>query len=198
MDNYNRSTDYQAGNSAPADTNNDRATETEQTTKSAYTTKHFWKCYLKDLLDVLDKLNSKQYKVFVYIVRHAKPSDNNFIGTYSRIAKDTKCCRQTVTKTIKILQDCDFLQKIQNGVWIINPNILIKGNENKQNKLYEYYKAVKSAEKSEENGSKDDSCIQEPHKGANKENSIETCMKIQSDAEDWDIEIDESYLPRHK
>lgn len=115
--------------------------EVTQTTKLRYGSKHFWKCYMKKFLEVMKSLSAKQYTVFIYIIEHTHPSTNLFIGTYDNIVKDTGCCRQTVSVAMKKLQSCDFIRKKQNGVWMVNPEVLMKGNDSKQYLLLSQYKA---------------------------------------------------------
>lgn len=120
--------------------------EVEQITKLVYGSKNFWKCYLKEFLAVLKELNDRQFKVFIYIVGHIRPSDNLFIGTYGNIIKGVGCCRQTVATTMKKLQEFDFIKKVHIGVWIINPDIIMKGNDRKRHKLLSDYSNVESIE----------------------------------------------------
>lgn len=56
----------------------------------------------------------------------------------------TKCCRQTVTVAMKVLQKTNFIKKIQNGVWMVNPEILLKGNDAKQFMLMSNFKSASS------------------------------------------------------
>ena len=118
--------------------------EVTQTTKLRYGSTHFWKCYMKKFLEVMKSLNSKQFKVFIYIIEHTNSSTNQFVGTYDKIVKDTKCCRQTVTVAMKVLQKTNFIKKIQNGVWMVNPEILLKGNDAKQFMLMSNFKSASS------------------------------------------------------
>lgn len=113
--------------------------DVEQTTKLLYGSKHFWKCYMSEFLKVMESLNGKQVKVFIYIIRHTRPSDNTFIGTYDKIVKGAECSRQTVAVTIKKLKKYGFIKKIQNGVWLINPDVLMKGNVFKHDSLRKKY-----------------------------------------------------------
>ena len=50
-----------------------------------------------------------------------------FIGTYSKISKDVGCSSATIAKIMKKLQENNFIKKVQNGLWLVNPNILMKG-----------------------------------------------------------------------
>lgn len=113
----------------------------DQITKRTYGTKNFWKCYLIDFLSVLGIIDSKQLDVFIYIVENTNPSNNTFIGTYAKIAKDVGVCRQTIAAIMKKLQENNFVKKVQNGVWLVNPNIIMKGNDSKRQILLSYYES---------------------------------------------------------
>lgn len=113
----------------------------DQIIKRTYGTKNFWKCYLMDFLVVLGIIDSKQLDVFIYIVENTQPANNTFIGTYRKIAGDIHCSLDTVSKIMKKLQENNFIKKVQNGVWLVNPNILMKGNDNKRQILLSYYES---------------------------------------------------------
>lgn len=113
----------------------------DQITKRTYGTKNFWKCYLMDFLTVLGIIDSKQLDVFIYIVENTQQANNTFIGTYTKIAKDVRVCRQTIATIMKKLQENNFIKKVQNGVWLVNPNILMKGNDTKRQILLSYYES---------------------------------------------------------
>ena len=97
----------------------------DQITKRTYGTKNFWKCYLMDFLTVLGIIDSRQLDIFIYIVENTNASNNTFIGTYKKISKDTGCSSTTIARIMKKLQENNFIKKVQNGVWLVNPNILI-------------------------------------------------------------------------
>lgn len=118
----------------------------DQITKRTYGTKNFWKCYLIDFLSVLGIIDSKQLDIFIYIVENTQQANNTFIGTYSKIAKDVGVCRQTIASIMKKLQDNSFIKKVQNGVWLVNPNILMKGNDTKRQILLSYYQSEEPVE----------------------------------------------------
>lgn len=113
----------------------------DQIIKRTYGTRNFWKCYLMDFLIVLGIIDSKQLDVFIYIVENTNPGSNMFIGTYSKIVKDVGVCRQTIANIMKKLQENNFIKRVQNGVWLVNPNILMKGNDNKRQILLSYYES---------------------------------------------------------
>ena len=92
-----------------------------------------------DFLTVLGIIDNRQLDVFIYIVENTNQSTNMFIGTYKKISKDTGCSSTTIARIMKKLQESNFIKKVQNGVWLVNPNILMKGNDNKRQILLSYY-----------------------------------------------------------
>ena len=119
----------------------------DQITKRTYGTKNFWKCYLMDFLTVLGIIDSRQLDIFIYIVENTNPSNNIFIGTYKKISKDTGCSSTTIARIMKKLQENNFIKKVQNGAWLVNPNILMKGNDTKRQIVLSYYETEEPIDK---------------------------------------------------
>lgn len=108
--------------------------------KKAYGQKAFWKLYMADYIQViLGSMDYKQLDVFMYISMNTQPSTNLFIGTYDKIMKDCNVSKDTVYKLIKKLIDNNFIKRKQNGVYMVNPNIVMKGNNSKKALLINYY-----------------------------------------------------------
>ena len=122
-------------------TDTGEAGELKQIAKTTYGAKQFWKCYLMDFLHILGILDSKQCDVLVYICENTRTSDNLFIGTYDKIMKDVGVSRPTIATIMRKLQENDFLKKVQNGVYMVNPDIMMKGNDPKRHFLISYYQA---------------------------------------------------------
>lgn len=113
----------------------------DQITKISYGTKAFWKCYLMDFLSVLGIIDNKQLDIFIYIAENTNASSNLFVGTYKKIAKDVGVSSATIAKIMKKLQTNNFIKRVQNGLWLVNPNILMKGNDHKRQILLTYYES---------------------------------------------------------
>lgn len=111
----------------------------DQITKRVYGSKQFWKVYLMDFLTVLGIIDSKQLDIFIYIAENTDQQKNLFIGTYDKIAADVGVSRQTIAKLMRKLQEKKFIKRVQAGVWFVNPNILMKGDERKRQILLSYY-----------------------------------------------------------
>ena len=113
--------------------------EADAITKRVMGKQNFWKIFLMDFLAVLGVFDSKQVDVFVYIVQNTNPGNNLFIGTYKNIAKNADVSEPTIARIFKKLQEFKFIKKVQNGVWAVNPQILMKGDERKKRLLLSYY-----------------------------------------------------------
>lgn len=113
----------------------------DQITKRIYGTKNFWKCYLMDFLTVLGIIDSKQLDIFIYIVENTNQNNNIFLGTYKKIAADVGCSSATIATIMKKLQAHNFVKRLQNGAWLVNPNILMRGNDSKRQILLSYYES---------------------------------------------------------
>lgn len=107
--------------------------------KRIHTGKHFWKCFMTEFLEDLSFIKSKQLAVVSFIIKNLNASTNYYVGTYDDIIKGVGVSRETVASVMKGLQETNFLRMKQVGVWMVNPNVLIKGNEAKQDKLCEEY-----------------------------------------------------------
>ena len=100
--------------------------------------------YLGDFLPVLGIVENKQVDILIYILENTHPSTNMFVGTYKTIQKNTHTSETTIAKVMKKLQKQGFLKKIQNGLWQVSPNIMMKGNENKKQLLLSYFRTDES------------------------------------------------------
>ncbi len=115
--------------------------EVQQITKRMYGQKAFWKVYLMDFMNILGILDSKQLDILIYIATNTQPSTNTFLGTYKKIAADVGCSQPTIAKVLKKLKEKGFIKPIQNGAYLVNPLILMKGDPCKQQILLNYFNA---------------------------------------------------------
>ena len=113
--------------------------EFDRITKKVVGYQNFWKIIMIDFLAVLGVFDSKQVDIFIYLMQNLNPGNNLFIGSFEKIAEGTGTSKRTVVTTFKKLQANNFVKMVQRGVWAVNPEIVMKGNENKKNILLSYY-----------------------------------------------------------
>ena len=94
----------------------------------------------------------KQINVLAYILQSIRPGDNAFMLTYQKIAEDTGVSKDTVRRIMQRLGEMDFIRKIQNGVYVVNPYILVWGPDSKRDKIFHstYKNAARLGEPSRE------------------------------------------------
>ena len=100
---------------------------------------NFVKVFMADFLVALGILNSKSVAVVCYILENVKYSDNTLIATKEQIAKGSGTSVRTVYNVLSQLQKVGFMKRKAQGVYVINPKYVIKGNENKRRMIIDYY-----------------------------------------------------------
>lgn len=115
--------------------------------KKIYGSKHFWKVWLSDLLNTLGLINnSKQLDVVLYVLENTQQSNNLYIGTIRKTAEETGISYRTVATIFKKMQDVDMIRKQQSGVYKVKPTLLMKGDDNKKQRLIIEYENIKNEE----------------------------------------------------
>ena len=115
--------------------------------KRYYGGPHFYRVWLSDLLYHLNLIsNSRQMDVLFYILDNVN-SDNLFIGTNRAIADATKASTKTVNTIIKKMVDNELMKVKQRGVYMVNPTLLMKGDNVKKHKMTIVYEQIEDTKK---------------------------------------------------
>ena len=89
-----------------------------------------------DLLYTLGLINnSKQLDVVFYVLDNTDPANNLYIGTIRKTVEMTGISLGTVSAIFKKMQEVDMIVKQSNGVYKVKPNLLMKGDDNKKQRL---------------------------------------------------------------
>lgn len=101
---------------------------------------NFHKIWLGHMLESLDMIGNQKIRVAMFIMNNIN-RDNEFLMTYRGIQDETGISLQTISDTMKALQESDFLQKVRNGYYRINPDVIYKGGKSDRlNVLLKYTK----------------------------------------------------------
>mgnify|MGYP002755727182 FL=1 len=95
---------------------------------------NFVKAYIKGLIMMLDVVGGGKAKVVNYLLDNLRLSDNKLIATTREIANQTKTSPTTVTDTLKALEEGNVIKR-RTGVIMLNPEILIRGDDDKHRHL---------------------------------------------------------------
>lgn len=100
---------------------------------------NFVKVFMADFLVALGILNSKSVSVVCFILENLTYSNNTLLFSKQEIAEGSGTSLRTVYYVMNKLQEVGFIKKKSNCCYIVNPKYVIKGNENKQRMIIDYY-----------------------------------------------------------
>src|SRR5699024_2728805 len=110
--------------------------ETMQVTNIEERDANFHKIWLGHMLESLDMIGNQKIRVAMFIMENIN-KENELIMTYRVIAEKTNTSLQTVSETMKALQE----SKIRNGYYRVKPDVIFKGGRNdRMNVLLRYSK----------------------------------------------------------
>ena len=109
---------------------------------------NFHKIWLKHILTSIDLIGNQKIKLAFWILDNMD-SENQLIMSQREMARKNEISTKTVTQTLKILMEANFLQKINNsGAYRVNPNVLWKGGKSaRMNVLFKYHQNEKTDKK---------------------------------------------------
>jgi len=107
---------------------------------------NFYKVWLLDLLNILEIAGNKKIQVINYLFEIMNLKDNTISITYKEIEKNTGVSYPIVVETFKILLDSNFLVKVRQSFYMINPDLIIRGKTNKRINLLIRYNEIKKEE----------------------------------------------------
>ena len=105
---------------------------------------NFHKIWLNDLMSVLNLIGGKKLDILKYLLSEMRTQDNTISVTYTKIQEKLNTSRKTIAETMKILQEANFITKVQNGLYMVNPDVIVKGNGKKRDALMIKYVETKN------------------------------------------------------
>ena len=119
------------------------------------TSGNFHKAYIIQLISMMDMIGGQKFKVVNYILDNIHWSNNTLMGTTREIAKATNTSLQTVTITLKTLEEGNIINR-RPGALMLNPELLMRGDDQKQKYLLlEFGQFEQEAKEKQENALSD-------------------------------------------
>ena len=119
------------------------------------TSGNFHKAYIIQLISMMDMIGGQKFKVVNYILDNIHWSNNTLMGTTREIAKATNTSLQTVTITLKTLEEGNIIKR-RTGALMLNPELLMGGDDQKQKYLLlEFGQFEQEAKEKQENALSD-------------------------------------------
>lgn len=90
---------------------------------------------------MLNCVGDEKMQVVAFLLRK-KDTFNGINATMKEIAKGAGVSINTVSRTMKTLQDNDYLHKVRNGMWRLSPRIVCNGKHSIGMATINYYDHV--------------------------------------------------------
>lgn len=105
---------------------------------------NFDKIWLSSVFEALEQVGNKKMTVASYILNNRDKNTNYLIKTQREIAQECGVSKQTVTATLKALEEADLLVG-KSGIYQINPEKLARGKHNKRMAILRIYSQNKQS-----------------------------------------------------
>lgn len=122
--------------------------ETMQVTSIEDRDFNFHKIWMRNFIATIDLVGNQKTKVAFWIIDNLN-RDNQLLYTYRQIAEKSKVSLDTVRLTMGILLDSDFLRKATNGCYIVNPEIVFKGQRGSRINVLNQFSSAEHVEMSD-------------------------------------------------
>jgi hypothetical protein len=107
---------------------------------------NFHKLWLQHIVLSLDIVGNQKMR-FVFWLLEQMTSDNLLPMTFRQMAELSGYSLETVKRVIHALIESDFLARVNQGVYRVNPNLIFKGGSNyRMNVLVQYQAYVREKE----------------------------------------------------
>lgn len=94
---------------------------------------------MQGLAQSLYSIDPKTWAAAGYIFRRMNPYTNIVIGSQVEISKQMGVSRQSVAKSLKLLEEKNLIKKIGSKIWFVNPeNYFVGDPEDRDDLIREY------------------------------------------------------------
>lgn len=110
---------------------------------------NFYKVWMRNFISTLDLVGNQKTKVAFWVIDNLN-RENQLLYTYRQIAEKSGISLETVRVTMGILQDADFLRRRNQGCYVVNPDIIFKGEKSNRLNVLNQYRDAERVELSDE------------------------------------------------
>lgn len=109
---------------------------------------NFHKVWMKNFINTLEIVGNQKSKLCFWIIDNLN-KENQLCMTYRQIAEKTKISLDTVRVTMKLLLEADFLRRVNQGCYVVNPDVIFKGSRTGRLNVLNTYTDIEKSEASE-------------------------------------------------
>lgn len=100
---------------------------------------NFHKVWLEHIINSLDLIGNQKTKLAFWIIDNLD-KENKLTMTYRQISEKSGISLDTVRVTMKSLIESNFMERINQGAYRVNPDVIFKGGKtDRMNVLYQYH-----------------------------------------------------------
>jgi Firmicute plasmid replication protein (RepL) len=103
---------------------------------------NFHKVWIRDLLAIFGEIGNSKVQTLTYLLNNTNPITNEFGGTIREIVEATGISIKTVQATINLVVEKGLFKKVRTATYMLNPDIVMKGNSNKHKALLIIYRTT--------------------------------------------------------
>lgn len=116
---------------------------------------NFHKVWLEHIISSLDLIGNQKTRLAFWIIDNLD-KENKLTMTYRQIAEKSGISLDTVRVTMKSLMESNFLERINQGAYRVNPDVVFKGTRGgRLNVLYQYQETKHDTNMKKEDGEND-------------------------------------------
>ena len=108
---------------------------------------NFHKVWLNAIIESMDLLGNQKIRLAFWIINHLD-KENQLTLTQRQIAKASGISLKTVSSTMKVLMDSNFLRRKNMGCYVINPDVLFKGSRTGRLNVLLQYRSIDQGKES--------------------------------------------------
>jgi DNA-binding transcriptional regulator YhcF (GntR family) len=109
---------------------------------------NFHKVWMKNFINTLEIVGNQKSKLCFWIIDNLN-KENQICMTYRQIAEKTGISLDTVRVTMKLLLEADFLRRINQGCYVVNPDVIFKGSRTGRLNVLNTYTDIEKSKTSE-------------------------------------------------
>lgn len=107
---------------------------------------NFHKVWLGHIINSLDLIGNQKTKLAFWIIDNLD-RENKLTMTYRQIAEKSGISLETVRLTMTSLIESNFIERINQGAYRVNPNVVFKGTRNNRMNVLIQYQETKADNK---------------------------------------------------
>ena len=106
----------------------------------------FHKVWMRSFITSIELVGNQKIRLAFWLIENLN-KENQITMTYRQISQNSGISLDTVRKTMTILLESNFLKRVNNGCYMINPDVLFKGSRSSRLNVLNQYSDIATCKK---------------------------------------------------